>query len=380
MAEMTKKKIAIISDAIYPYNKGGKEKRIYEITKRLVARGHEVTIYTMQWWKGGTTIVENGVELKAISPLYPLYAGNRRSITEAFLFSLNCFKLIKEKFDVIEVDHMPHLVLFPLKIVCVLKGKKMIVTWHEVWGREYWKEYIGAGPKSWIAYQIEKLSARLPNLIISVSEHNTRRLRSVLSVKQPIKTIYNGLDMVNILDVAPAETTTDLVFAGRLLPHKNVDVLLRATKLLRERLPNISLSIIGEGPEKKSLETLAKELGIEKNVLFLGFFDDQKDLYRTLLASRVFILPSTREGFGIAALEANACGLPFITINDENNATRELIVNGENGILTDLDEKQIADASEKLLDEGKDRLFYRGYAEKYNWDRIVNQVARAYGS
>jgi len=380
MAERTDKKVAIVSDAIYPYNKGGKEKRIYEITRRLAAQGHDVTIYTMQWWKGGKTIVENGVRLKAISPLYPLYAGNRRSIKEAVLFSLHCFKLLGEKFDIMEVDHMPHLVLFPLKIVCVLKGKKMVVTWHEVWGKEYWKEYLGPGMKARVAYWVEKISARLPNLIISVSEHNTKRLRSVLKVKQPIVTIHNGLDMLHIINTPPAPQSNDLVFAGRLLSHKNVDILLRATKILRDRRSNISLSIIGEGPERNSLEALAKKLGIENNVSFLGFLDDPKELYRVLLASRVFILPSTREGFGIAALEANACGMPFITIDHENNATRELIVNGENGVLTDLDETQIADASEMLLDRPVERSFYRTYAERYDWDQIVAEVKKVYAS
>src|SRR5437667_5889404 len=94
-----KLKIALVSDAIYPYNKGGKEKRIYEISTRLAKAGHEVHIYCMKWWKGKSNQrIENGVYLHAISPLYPLYSGQRRSIRQALLFSLACFKLIKEDF------------------------------------------------------------------------------------------------------------------------------------------------------------------------------------------------------------------------------------------------------------------------------------------
>src|SRR5690348_10850652 len=101
-------KIAIISDAIYPYHKGGKEKRIFEISTRLVKKCHLVTIYCMKWWKNQTNIRnENGVILKAVSPLYPLYVGEKRSIKEAVMFSLFCFKLLNEDFDVIDVDHMP---------------------------------------------------------------------------------------------------------------------------------------------------------------------------------------------------------------------------------------------------------------------------------
>jgi hypothetical protein len=127
MTTSTKKlKIAIVSDAIYPYNIGGKEKRIYEFSTRLARRGHQVTIYTMKWWKGNAQqVVHEGVVHAAISPLYPLYAGERRSMHEAIFFALHCFKLLSKQFDILDADHMPHLILFPLKLA-VLKKKNYL--------------------------------------------------------------------------------------------------------------------------------------------------------------------------------------------------------------------------------------------------------------
>jgi glycosyltransferase involved in cell wall biosynthesis len=363
------KKIAIVSDSIYPYFKGGKEKRIYEIATRLATQEYDVTLYSMKWWRGNNIKKESGVTLHAISPLYPLYHGKRRSIKEAVFFSLNCFKLLNKKFDVIEVDHMPHLVLFPLKIVCLIKRKKMIVTWHEVWGREYWKEYLGPGIKAWIAYMVELTSARLPDLIISVSQHTTKSLRNDLGITGPITTIHNG---------EAAAAGADIIFAGRLLSHKNVDVLLRAISMLTKEFPTISAWIIGEGPERKSLEALSAELHIENNVSFLGFLPDQNDLYRVMKASIIFVLPSTREGFGIAALEANACGMPVITIDHEKNATKELVIDGENGLLVSLNATQLAHAIKTLLNSRKDRLVYQAYAKKYNWDNAATEVKKIY--
>ena len=136
-------KIAIVSDAIYPYNKGGKEKRIYEISTRLAKSGHKVTIYCMKWWEGSDTRVDEGVQIKAISPYFPLYSGEKRSIKEALFFSLHCLKLVKEDFDIIDVDHMPHLVLFSTKLVALLKRKKLHVIWNEVWGASYRIKYMG---------------------------------------------------------------------------------------------------------------------------------------------------------------------------------------------------------------------------------------------
>src|ERR1700677_1781114 len=110
------KKIAVVSDSVYPFNKGGKEKRIYDITTRLAAEGYDVTVYCMKWWEGDERQIErDGVKLCAISPYYPLYAGNRRSMKEAVFFALHCLSLLGKHFDIIEVDHMPHPVLFTTK-------------------------------------------------------------------------------------------------------------------------------------------------------------------------------------------------------------------------------------------------------------------------
>jgi glycosyltransferase involved in cell wall biosynthesis len=371
------KKVAIVSDAVYPFNKGGKEKRIHDITIRLVAQGYDVTIYCMKWWKGPEKeIMENGVRLHAISSYYPLYTGNRRSIKEAIFFALSCFKLITRDFDVIDIDHMPHLVLFTTKIVCILKRKKMIVTWHEVWGKAYWKKYLGA--MGIIAYWIERISAKLPDSIISVSPQTTAALRATLKVKKEIFTVPIGVDYETILKIRPAKQKSDIIFAGRLLSHKNVDILLQAVKIISKNNPQVLALIVGDGPEKEKLKKLALELNIEKNVSFLGFIEDHADLYALMRSSRTFVLPSTREGFGIAAVEANACGLPIITIDHAQNATKDLIKNGENGSLVPLDKEALAEAITRALAATEDQARYHAYAEKYNWKSIVAEIQRAY--
>jgi glycosyltransferase involved in cell wall biosynthesis len=148
--------------------------------------------------------------------------------------------------------------------------------------------------------------------------------------------------------------------------------------ILKTKKPDIKLFIIGDGPEKQNLESLASVLKIEKNVNFFGFFEDNNKVYGLMKSSKVFVLPSTREGFGIVALEANACGIPVITTNHEQNATKELIKEGENGVLTELDEEQIAEAIENLLINKKNQIFYRKYVEKYNWDNVVMGIKNTY--
>src|ERR1044072_5117278 len=78
--------IAIVTDTVYPYFKGGKEKRIYEITTRLASAGYDVHIYTMKWWDGPKDMVEDGVNFHAIDKLRKVYIGDgRRSIVSGLL-------------------------------------------------------------------------------------------------------------------------------------------------------------------------------------------------------------------------------------------------------------------------------------------------------
>lgn len=372
-----KLRIAIVSDAIYPYNKGGKEKRIFEISTRLAKSGHEVHIYCMKWWKGiKTKKIENGVTLHAISKYYPLYSGQRRSIKQAIMFSLSCFKLLKEDFDIIDVDHMPHLVLFPLKIVSLLKGKKLYTTWNEVWGREYWVKYMGLSGN--IAYIIEWLSARLPDEIISVSEHTKNKLRKELKIKTAINVIPNGINYSEIQKVKPSKTESDVIFAGRLLNHKNVNYLINSIKILKSTNPNIKCLIIGKGPEETNLKELVKKLNLEKNVIFHDFLKDQKDLYALMKSSKVFAFPSTREGFGIVALEANASGIPVITTDHKDNATKDLIKNGQNGYILKLNDKKISEKITKYLSAKKSNNLYAKLALNYDWKNITRKVEGAY--
>jgi glycosyltransferase involved in cell wall biosynthesis len=177
---------------------------------------------------------------------------------QALMFGLACLKLIKEDFDIIEVDHMPFFPLFSLKPVCILKRKKIIATWHEVWGRDYWREYLGW--RGIFGYLTEKLSIFMPDEIISVSGRTTKKLKENLRSRKKIYTIPNGSDFEKIQKIKPAGRKFDVIFAGRLLSHKNVDVLIKSIHLVKEKRQNINCLIIGEGPEKKNLEMLVRNL------------------------------------------------------------------------------------------------------------------------
>lgn len=370
-------KIAIVSDAIYPYNKGGKEKRIYEISTRLAQRGHQVTIYSMKWWEGLDTRIDEGVQIKAISPYFPLYSGERRSIKEAVLFSLHCLKLVKEDFDIIEVDHMPHLVLFSTKLVALLQKKKLYVIWNEVWGTSYWMKYMGLSGV--LAAFIEKITSMLPDKFTVVSEHTARLLTTKLKVPQnKITVIPNGISITEIEGIAPANSRSDVIFVGRLLSHKNVDVLILSIALLKAKYPGIKCIIVGKGPEKTKLIELVHRNGLLENVKFIECIEDHNQLYALMKSSHVFAFPSTREGFGIVVLEANGCGLPVITTDHYQNAARYLITGGLNGKAISLSKENLAHAIDGYLAMPPDPTKYISSLQQYDWNNLARRVEAIY--
>jgi len=96
-------------------------------------------------------------------------------------------------------------------------------------------------------------------------------------------------------------------------------------------------------------------------------------------SSKVFVLPSTREGFGIVALEANACGLPVVTVNHKMNAACDFIANGETGFICALSEVDIAEKILRGLNRRRDmkRICIES-AKRHDWDNIVNTTEKVY--
>jgi glycosyltransferase involved in cell wall biosynthesis len=375
---MKRTRIALVSDAVLPFNKGGKETRIYHVTQELTRRGFTVDIYTMQWWAGGKTYTYEDVTYHALSRFHPLYAQQRRSIWQAFCFALACLKLVAYDFDVLEVDHMPYLQLFSTKLVALIKHRPMYATWHEVWGEDYWHEYL-AGTKGWLAAFVEKVSVRLPDHITAVSATTYDRLQTELNYRGSLTLAVHGIDMQHIAAISPAFQKSDVIFAGRLIAHKHVDVLIQAIALLKSQQKIIRCLIIGDGPEYEALQQLIHELKLDKQVTMLGFLESSDAVLAHIKASKLYVLPSTREGFGIAILEALACGKRIITIDHPDNAARHLVPT-EAGALCALDAAAVAQAIKQELAKATQSVIPATVISEYDWRQSGQILSEVYSA
>ena len=267
-------KLAFIMDAIYPYNKGGAEKRVYDISTELVERGNEVHVFGMKYWEGPTVIKQDGVFLHGICKKMPLYTKKgSRSITQNIWFAYKLFfHLVKADFDLVECVHHLYFAVFATKLACKIKHRPFVVSWHEVWSKKYWIDYVG--PISGrIGYCIAKFASFCPNKIVAVSTLTEKELIKELKVKEDrIIKIDNGINFKKIQAVPKSKESYDIIFAGRLIKEKNIKLLINAVALIKKQLPSIKCLIVGDGPDKKNLEQQVKKLDLEKNIHFPGFF------------------------------------------------------------------------------------------------------------
>ena len=373
-------KIAVISDRVYPYFKGGAEKRTWDIASFLTKKGYEFHFYTGQWPGMKRDEIIDGIHLHGVYKVGNFYVNGKKSIIESLLYTIKLFPvLLKADFDVIDCDQFPLIHILTVKLISILRKKRFILTWCEVWDK-YWFKYIGW--KGVFGYLIEKIVTQFPDNIVSISKHTTNRLISQTKINpSKIVTIPVGIDIENIVEVKPSKNKSDIIFVGRLLSHKKVDILINSVQLVKNKYPNVKCLIIGDGPEKENLITLTEDLDLNNNVDFLGFIENHNDIYSHMKSSKVFVLPSTREGFGIVVIEANACGIPVITVNHKDNAARDLIEEGKNGFVCQLNEEEIAKRIIRILINNSGREMQKvciSLAKKYDWDKIVNEIEGVY--
>lgn len=163
----------------------------------------------------------------------------------------------------------------------------------------------------------------------AVLANNLRRCGTVA----PIQYIYNGFAVEYVK--ACEKTPRRIIQVCSLSPSKHVELTIQAMSQLKSSYPDISLVIVGDGPERKSLESLCAELGVEESVRFLGQLSNSTAM-EEMAKSQVFVMPSYPEGLGIVYLEAMASGC--VTIGTQGEGIDGVIVNEENGFLVPRDD------------------------------------------
>lgn len=213
------------------------------------------------------------------------------------------------------------------------------------------------------AAPILRWSAKCSRAFITVSESLKRLTAQTVGIpRERITVIYNGVDLSNFVHLggdadaichSPSASRSLMVgCVGTLRPVKGHRYLIEAIAVVRERVPNVRLCLVGDGPLHQELSDLRQMLGMCDNVSLLGKRDDVHALLRQF---DVFALPSLSEGISNALLEAMAAGLPVVATNVGGNP--EVVQHDMTGLLIPSQDSQaLADALIQVLSNPVARL------------------------
>jgi glycosyltransferase involved in cell wall biosynthesis len=357
------------SDLYYPCLLGGGEKRMYEIANRL-AEKHEIHILTRRLEGLPNYELHRGVHIHRV--FVPSGRVKLESPTDGSAFMMTCaVKGIKlGDFDIYAPQQF--FPIPPLWLIAKARKRPIIPTIHDVY-RDTWLQKYGS--KGCLMSIFEKIMLKLPyNKIITVSNSSKSKLIGCGVPSEKIEVIPNGVDLEEFDRVrAKKSEKPRIIYVGRLIGYKHVDDLILAFSKLDL---DAELYIVGDGPERKKLEFLAKKYVTKNKVVFTGFVDEKRKI-ELIKSSHVLVLPSTTEGFGIVLIEAMAAKTPVIAADIP--ALQEL-VGDENGLL--FEPRNIDELCDKLKyllrnEDLSKRFAENGYElvkKKFCWDEITKRV------
>jgi teichuronic acid biosynthesis glycosyltransferase TuaC len=204
-------------------------------------------------------------------------------------------------------------------------GIPFVVTVH---GLDVFNSCLREGIATGWRHQASSNVYRSARKVICVSEKVRNLLTKEMGAEVAAEVVYNGADPVQFAPGPGEGPTPTLLVVGTLSPIKGHELVLRALVRLVESHPGLQCRIIGEGSEEKRLMSLAKDLGINDRVHFLGW-RSRDEVASAMRECTVFVLPSRYEGLGCVYLEAMACGRPVIGCHGQG--IDEVIEHSNNG-------------------------------------------------
>lgn len=215
--------------------------------------------------------------------------------------------------------------------------------------------------------------------IITVSS----KLRNIVKDKSyynKISVVYNGIDIQAVeAEKSVRADRINIISVSNLKKTKGIEYNIKALASLVKRYDNLHYYIIGAGEEEANLKGLAESLNITRSISFLGKKQHQEVL-KWVAACDIFSLPSYREGFGIAYIEAMSLGIPVIGVKGEGIA--DIIINKENGLLVERQDINSLKEALSFLIENREKgieigekakaLVLNHFTWKENAEHIVN--------
>jgi glycosyltransferase involved in cell wall biosynthesis len=336
---------------------GGAEVHLHEISRRIAARGHSVTVLASSFAGSAGEEEIDGVRV--------VRCGGK--FTFNFHVPLAIRRISRQAPLDIIIDDINKIPFFtPLYV-----RQPLLALAHHLFGRTIFLETFF--PIALYVYLSECLIPAVyrRTRIVVVSESTKDEMVRRGLPEPNVGIVYNAVDHSRFTPTGSEKAPRPLVgYVGRIKRYKRVENLLHALKIVRNRIPDVRLKVAGSGDHLDALIRFAEQLGIQDCIEFMGFVSEDEKI-EMLREAHVVVNPSSKEGWGVTVIESNACGTPVIA--SDVPGLRDAVVDGDTGFLVPYDDVHVLAA--RMIEVLEDDALRRGLSEravewaaKFNWD------------
>lgn len=350
--------IGVFTDSYRPYT-SGVVRSIEIFTRHLRALGHRVYIFAPSY--------PNCQPEEGVFRFLGLPAPTQREFTLALPISLTLGATVRRlNLDVVHV-HSPFLLGRLGARVARRFGLPLVFTYHTLYDEYVHYVPLFQGLSRKLVRRYTRDFCNRCDLVVTPTNLIAERLRGQ-GVRAPLEVIPTGIEVADFRNADPTWLRRSyglppeakiLLFVGRLGKEKNIDFLLQSFARLREHaeLGPLKLVLVGDGAAAPDLARQARQLDVEKDVLFTGTLPKEK-VAHCYAGADLFVFASLTETQGLVLAEAKAAGLAVVAV--DANGVREMVNHGEDGYLTGLSlEEFTGRVAELLRDETKRRAMGR---------------------
>lgn len=349
--------------------------------RMLIEQGHQVDLAFNIVEKVHSDLIELGCVVHNIE-------FQRSPIKKKNLLAYKKIKKLiqNERYDLVHT-HTP-VASALVRSACInLKKVKVIYTAH---GFHFFR---GAPLINKIIYSsVEKILGRWTDTLITMNEEDFKNAKKMKLRTDSSAYYVNGVG----IDLSKFKPQTDnnksklraeygykesdciLIYVAELSYRKNQELLINAISMIKNRVPNIKLLLVGRGPLKEKYKEQVNKLGLEGIVEFLGF---RTDISNLMIISDIAVSSSRQEGLPVNVMEAMATGLPLVVTNSRGN--RDLVNHGENGFVVENNNAiQFSNAIEKIIMSNELKKEFSKSSLKlvqtYAIERVIEEMREVY--
>ena len=378
-------RILMISDVYFP-RVNGVSTSIKTFRNKLSELGHEVTLIAPEY---GPYDTSDDLLIRIPSRYLPMDPEDRLMRRKDILSLTE--DLRRKQFDIIHVQ-TPFLAHYVGVQLSKALGIPVVESYHTYF-EEYLYHYLPLLPRSWMRFAARWFTRRQCNRMdaVIVPSNPMRDVLQRYGVTVPVSVIPTGIE-TDVMQEGSRERFCDvhairpgrpvLVHIGRIAHEKNIGFLLEVLHEVRKGFPDVLLVIAGEGPARHALLRRTAELGLQRNVRFIGYLNRGPELWDCFCAGDAFVFASSTETQGLVLLEAMALGVPVVST--ARMGTRDILDAGKGALVA---EETVADFTEKVIRILSDRRLRtrlgseaREYAREWSAERNTARLLDFYAA